>query len=762
MLKHPSWILVAAAALLLPLAAGLRGLERDSSVDAFVPATHPAAEARDRARALFGLDDPVIIGLQTPPGVSVWEPAVLTALREIHDQARRLPGVIKADVRSLASERLMHGDGGDLLVDPLLPDGPVTAATAALARERLHAMPMYLDLLASRDDRLLTIIVPVEDPNHATGLYADLKTLAESLVPDHVTAHVAGVAAMNARLATTVQTDTRIFVPAAGLTVLVILLVALRRPLAVLGPLVVIAASAAAAIGLMGWVGAHYYLITTALPVVIMAIAVADSLHLSTWYLRHRAADPDASATAAVRAALGHTRLPITLTTVTTVAAFLGLTLGSAMRPIAEFGLFASVGVAAAWALTLTVLPAIMILTDLRPAPDRAGRPDGHRQVDRLVGFLSRAALAHPQRTPIVLAGIVALMLLGAFAAEFDYERKRYFPPDDPVRLADAALGEALGGLNFLDVVVSTDGPDGILTVPTLAAIAALKSDIAGLPGVVKVRGIDEDMARMHEILTGAPPGTLPTRALAPQQYMFLYEASGAPEDFKQLLDYERRSTLLRAQLVSDRFSTTGPVVEALRTITADWSGRHGLDAEPAGRVAVNHGWMSTLADNHFRGLGFASGLVFVAVLLTFRAVKPALLAMVPVAIGVLFAYAVMGALAIDIAPATSMTAAIATGLGVDFGIHLLAHLRRRLASGATLDEALTGDYLVVGRACFYSAVALGVALAVVCLSSAPPLRWFGLLVSAGAFGSLFGALIMLPGVLALLRPHPAWRSRNA
>ena len=112
-------------------AAGLRGLERDSSVDAFVPATHPAAEARDRARALFGLDDPVIIGLQTPPGVSVWEPAVLTALREIHDQARRLPGVIKADVRSLASERLMHGDGGDLLVDPLLPDGPVTAATAA-------------------------------------------------------------------------------------------------------------------------------------------------------------------------------------------------------------------------------------------------------------------------------------------------------------------------------------------------------------------------------------------------------------------------------------------------------------------------------------------------------------------------------------------------------------------------------------------------------------------------------------------------------
>lgn len=759
MLKRPGWIICAAIALLAPLAAGIGKLQRDSSVDAFVPGDHPAAAARDTARVLFGLDDPMIIGLEAKPGQSIWQVEALAALRHIHDAVRVEPGVIKADVMSLASEQLIHGAQGDLLVDPLLPAGPVTEATVAAARARLHAMPMYLDLLASRDDRTLTVIVPVEDPNHATDLYTKVLQLAESLTPAQFSVHVSGVAAMNARLATTVQNDTRIFVPAAVVTVLFILLIALRRPLAVIGPLFVIAASAAAAIGLMGWLDARYYLITTALPVVIMAIAVADSLHLSIWYLRHRETHPEDTAVDAVRAAITHTWKPITLTTATTVAAFMGLTAGSAMKPIAEFGIFASVGVAFAWIFSLTVLPCTLVASNLRPAAARARTA---QRVDDLILRVSQASFEHPWRTTACMACVVGLFAFFAIDARFDYERKRYFQPDDAVRTADLALNRALGGTNFLDIIVRSNASEGILSVPALQAIALLRHEVSQLPAVGKVRGIDEDIARMHEILTSAPAGTLPERDRAPQQYMFLYETGGAPEDFKQLIDHGRSHALIRAQLSTDRFSATASTVEQLQAITKRWSKAHGLEATVTGRIAVNAGWMSLLAENHFVGLGLAMGFVFAAVMLTFRALLPAILAMLPVGIGVLFVYAAMGALSVDIAPATSMTAAIATGLGVDFGIHLLAHIRRRLASGATMQEALTGDYLIVARACFYSAIALGVALAVVCLSSAPPLRWFGLLVSAGAFGSLFGALVVMPSVFAVLQPKPDWRSRNA
>jgi len=153
---------------------------------------------------------------------------------------------------------------------------------------------------------------------------------------------------MNARLAHMVDSDTKIFVPMAVLIVLSLLFVALRSLRALIGPLVVIAGSAAIAIGLMGWLGAGYYLITTALPVVIMAIAVADSMHISMFYLKARRRDPSASASHAVRLTLARTWMPVTLTSITTVAAFIGLSFGAAMRPISEFGMFAGV-IAESW-----------------------------------------------------------------------------------------------------------------------------------------------------------------------------------------------------------------------------------------------------------------------------------------------------------------------------------------------------------------------------------------------------------------------------
>ncbi|MEL7283292.1 MAG: MMPL family transporter, partial [Pseudomonadota bacterium] len=282
-----------------------------------------------------------------------------------------------------------------------------------------------------------------------------------------------------------------------------------------------------------------------------------------------------------------------------------------------------------------------------------------------------------------------------------------------------------------------------------LVEIAALRADMEELPYVEKVSGIDEYISLMHAALTGASNDTLPTAERAPAQYMFLYEASAPPEDFKQEIDFDHTRALIRAQLSTDSYSKTLSTVEALERLVDRWSDANGLEAEISGRVAVNDGWMTQLANNHFRGLGLAVALVLLTTVIVFRSLLYALLAIIPVLIGMLSVYATMGAFAIDIAPATSMTAAIATGLGIDFGIHLISLIRQRRRLGDLGSNALDAQYTLVARACFYSAVALGVALAVICISSAPPLRWFGFLVSVGAFGSLVGALLIIPAILS-------------
>ncbi len=761
LLARPGRIVIITLLALIPLAGGLSKIQKDPSVDAFVPNDHPAAAARDLARDWFGLEDPVVIGLVGDNGQSVFTAEGLSALRTMHERVQALPGVRSADVISLHSKNAISGQNGDLLVDPIIEPGPITDETARLALERVRSMSMLLGLLATDSGNIASIIAPVDDPNRANDVYDQIMALAAD-APEGMAWHVAGVAGMNARLAAIVDGDTRIFIPAAVLTVLLIVWLALRRPVAVVGPLVVIAGSAATALGALGWSGSDYYLITSALPVVIMALAVADSMHLSVYYMRYRVEEPHLEARQAIIQALSRTWLPITLTSLTTIAAFIGLSVGADMQPIREFGVFAAIGVAAAWLLSLTVLPAIIVLTRLEPSPAAMSAAGREGRLDRLLRAITRLSWQHPVATTLGLALLVGTLLVLATDARFDYERKRYFQPQDPVRVADQSINQALGGISFLDVTVTAPAPGGIMTTQALRAIAELRGSIAELPHVVRVSGVDQSIAKMHEVLTDAPSGTLPERALAPAQYMFLYEASSQPEDFRHEVDYDHSRALIRAQLSTDRYSTTRPIVRELEQMVEAWSAESGLAAAVSGRVAVNEGWMSRLAERHFISLGLAAVMVFLASVIAFRAVGPALLAMVPVGIGVLSVYATMGLLKVDIAPATSMTAAIATGLGVDFGIHLIAHMRTRLRAGATLEEALSGHYQLVARACFFSAVALGVALAVICLSGAPPLRWFGLLVSAGAFGSLVGALLVLPALLVLSRPFFLWRVRHA
>jgi hypothetical protein len=767
MLTRPGALLGMALAVIVAFGIGLKGVVKDPSVDAFVPHDHRFALARDEAREVFGLDDPIILALASVDGESLFTVPALETLQRIDAAVRKLPDVKKNDVKSLASEKAIWGEAGDLAVESIIPPGAITPDTAAQAAARFAMMPMLEGLLGSANGDLLTVIIPVEDPNHSDAVYSAVKAIAAAEASPDVAVHVAGVAAMNARLAEIVDSDTRIFIPIAVLTVLVIVFVALRSFKALIGPLVVIAGAAAIAIGTMGWLDARYYLITTALPVVIMAIAVADSLHISTVYLSLRERDPSLSAREAIIMALRRTFVPVTLTSVTTVAGFIGLSFGAAMKPITEFGLFAAVGVTAAWVLSLTALPAIIILTNLAPARRTLQAPDGQAQarpdavVDTLIGSLSRTVAARPLGALAGMAVFTLVLGIAASRAEFDYERKRYFAPGDAILASDEALNTRLGGINFLDVVVTAPQEGGLMTPQALQAIQDLRVRMAAIPHVAGVSGIDTYVSVMHAALTDAPSGALPEAARAPAQYMFLYEASAPPDDFRQEIDYTQTRALVRARLDTDSYRLTKPVVEALERDLAQWSAQSGLGAQLSGRVAVNDGWMSQLAANHFRGLGLALILVFACTLALFRNLAMALLAMVPVGVGVLAVYATMGAFRIDIAPATSMTAAIATGLGVDFGIHLISHIRHRLAAGLPLSEAIAGEYTLIARACFFSAVALGVALAAICLSSAPPLRWFGLLVSIGAFGSLVGALLIIPGLFALGGLFPERRLQN-
>jgi predicted RND superfamily exporter protein len=745
---RPALVLILSLLPVIIIGAGLGQVRKDPSVDAFVPADHPAALTRDRAREVFGLEDPAIIVFATPDGSSIFVPDALDAINAFTAEVGQVPGVSRGRIVSLTTEAAIRGEEGDLYVDPIWEGGDQAEADAAWAR--VLTMPMLVGTLAAVDGSAAMVIVPVDDPNHAEAEAAEIRRLAaDAAAQAGLVAHVAGVTAMNARLSELVSSDTVKFLPAVFLTVIGTMWMSLRRFRPLIGALVVIGGSALVAIGSMGWADSRYYLITTALPVVVITIAVADSIHLTLAYLKERRLDPDGPRLRPLSAALRRTGTPITITSVTTALGFVGLSIGTTMTPISEFGIFAAVGVVGAWILSVTALPAIILLTRLEPVE---GGPTQPGRLDRILQSISGTAAGRPLATLGIFGAVCAAMLITAFAAEFDYQRKSYFRADDPVRVADQVVNDRFAGGNFLDVLVSAPQEGGLVTSSAMAAIADLESRLEAIDGVRQVTGIADYVSLMHERLTDAAPGSLPDAANAPAQYLLLYESSGDPGDFDEEIDYAYTKALLRAQLATDRFRDTQPIVERFERIAADWSSTSGLAADVGGRVAVNDGWMNALIGSHFTGLAMALVFVVTGTILLFRSLWLGVLAAAPMLSGVLLVYAAMGLFGIDIAPATSMCAALATGLGVDFGVHLGKEIRLARSTGLSVAEAVSGRYVLTAKACALSALSLAAGFLVITISDVPVLRWFGILVAAATAGSLIGALVTVPALSSLVQ----------
>ncbi|GGY45637.1 efflux RND transporter permease subunit [Parvularcula lutaonensis] len=717
---------------------GLTLVQKDSSVDAFVANDHPAVAARDFARETFGIEDPIIVVFAEKEGKSALNEPLLSALRAFTEEVQEIGGVAPG-VMSLASKRaIVTNDAGDLEA-PLIVGDPIDPEAA---EQLVASMPPFQGTLIAHTGDALAAIVPVDDPNHAEQVVSEVRNLAQRLAPPGVEVHLTGVATMNSRLAERIADDTKVFLPLAAVVIALFLLWALKRPTAIIAPFIVVAGAAIVAVGSIGLMDGRYYLITTALPVVVMAIAVADSIHLTLAFQRQRRLHPELSRRAAMGRAMRDVATPIILTSVTTALGFLGLAVGSPMVPVAEFGLVAAAGTMAAGVLSLTFLPAVQVYL-----ADRKGAGTSASWMDRILRGLATASAERPLLACILTGFFLAVALAFALQVRFDYERDNYFLAGDPVLQADQILQERFDGGNVVDLIVDTGEDGGLLTADAVAKVDDLQQRFEALEGIRTVSAFSEQISLMHERLTGAQPGSLPTSDHAPAEYMLLYEASGEPEDFDNQIDFGRRYTRLRGHAATGKFSANEPLVEELASIAADASADTGIDVQVSGRLAVNDGWMKALRASHARTIGAAVLFVFIATVVVLSSLRQGLIAIVPVMTGILLLYAAMAVFGIDLAPATSMCAAIAAGLGVDFGIHLTKALKAEPKSPGQL---LPAGYDTVMRACLFSALSLAAGFCVVATSGTPVLRWFGLLIASSAVGSLLGALILIPALTAL------------
>ena len=759
---RPGLALLSSVALIAATATGLGNLVKDTSVKAFIPPDHPALLADERAEEIFGLSDSIAIAVFTHDDSSIFSPPAFELVSELSKRVSRLPNIRTNRVTSLATEASISGDEGAVDVIPYIDQQHPGLAQVADTRDRWRSMPPHIGSIVSEDETGTIVLAELVDANLAAQTYQSVLALVADIDTGTYEIHVAGPGAVSGFLGSYIDQDARKLQPLVLVLVLGFIYFAFRRFRALPGPLLVVVGAAGGSLGLMAWSGVPYYAITNALPVIIVAISVADAIHILSAYFQFRARLPDETVrNLIVRSMVTMTR-PITLTTLTTIAGFVGIGLASIMPPITAFAWFAALGVALAWVFSIFALPNMLILLRLGPSPAfenwRRNAPSG---IGRSLARIGAFAAARYGVVLSLFALASAVAIIGAMQLRVDRSQVENFAQGEPIRIADETINATFAGTVFLDVIVESHEEEGLLDPLQMQRIADLQSYFESLPHVQKTIGITDYLDRLHRAIesTSTPAAgkrALPTGEDSIAQYLLVYEMSGDPTDFEEEIDYDYQTALIRGVLNTHYFSESRETVEALQLYIDNQFNDDTIAATLAGDVTIGYHWMSRLEQSHFIGVTLSLVLVLVTSILVFRSFTAGLIAVVPVTFAVLVLYAVMGYLGIYLEPATSMFAAIALGVGVDFGIHLVERLREAYATHSDDTAAVNRVLPPTARACFFNSAALGLGFSVLLLSDLPTLQRFGGLVAVAAVSSYVAALIIVPALFAA--ENAMWR----
>ena len=275
--------------------AGLSKLVKDTSVKAFIPPGHASLQADEMAESLFGISDTLAVAIVLPDGGSVFGPATLSLIDELTSEIAALPNVRYERVASIATESSIRGDDGALLIEPYVESATMDVASANNSRARWRNMAPHRGSLVSEDETAAIVMAELVDSGEGAETYETVLDIVGRYEAPGIEFHVAGPAAVSGYLGRYIDQDARKLQPLVFVLVLGFIYLAFRRFAALPGPLFVVIGSAAGSLGIMSWLGIPYFAITNALPVIVVAISVADAIHVLSAYYQRREERPDAT-----------------------------------------------------------------------------------------------------------------------------------------------------------------------------------------------------------------------------------------------------------------------------------------------------------------------------------------------------------------------------------------------------------------------------------------------------------------------------------
>ncbi|MBA1419593.1 MAG: MMPL family transporter [Epsilonproteobacteria bacterium] len=732
--------------IVMMLALNLKHLEIDGSYRIWFEKDSNILTEYDAFREEFSNDDGIVIVFQDKKGV--FNKKALASIQRLTEALWEMPHIDRVD--SITNYQHVHSEAekpDDVLVDDFIVED-LSEMNASYLQDRKEVATrdsIITDSFISKDGTTTMIFARLEPNANENGdISSEMMGYLTPLIEAETNATgykywLNGGPPMTQAFVDIAGSDAMIFTPLVFLSSLILLFLLFRRVSGALIPLGVVLFTFLSVLAVQTLLGYKLNNFTANIPVFIVAIGIADAVHIySVWLMGKKEGKENVEA---VYSSLQKNFLPILLTSLTTTVGFSTLAI-SKVVPVATLGIATASGAVLAFLISVVWMPAVLLLLKkpIRGEVEKEGNVKSFGYGDFIV---------RNDKKIIFVGTLIAVLIgLGLAFVKVDSNTIRYFDEDVEIRKSAEFTMENLTGSMSYILLVDSGKKDGIKDPEFLRTMEKFYTDYQkAFPKDVRdMISLMDTIKRYNEIMNHT--NTIPEDRNLVAQYLLLY-SMGLPQgkEITDQMDFDQRK--LRINVLTNIVDTSKDI--KMITYAKEWWAKTPYKLTLTGQTAMYAYMQKDITDTLIYSLSLTILIISLMMLLIFKRLKILWILLLPNLLPVVLVIGMMGWLGLTIDMGVAIAGAIIIGVAVDDTIHFLVKYfdarKRGLGMAETFDEVLH----YAGRAILFTTVVLSLSFSMFVFSTFTPNQNFGVVTATALAIALVIDLIYLPALLSVL-----------
>jgi predicted RND superfamily exporter protein len=540
--------------------------------------------------------------------------------------------------------------------------------------------------------------------------------------------------------------DIAIFVPLIFLSMILLLYIIFKSLKGIVIPLSIVFLTIILTISIESFLGHKLNNFTANIPLFIIAIGLADTIHMYSTYLRIY--DKSIDNLKLVYITLSKNIKPLFLTSLTTAIGFYSLKF-SPIEPVQLLGESIFIAVIIAFFLTLTIVP-IFLLRTKQSTTIKSISTIRFNTLNLFIGKYYKS---------IILIFIIGLSsaLYGIKYIKIDSNLMEYFDKNVDIQKSLAFIQKNITGPVTYEIVVDSKTIGGIKDPKFLTTIENFNLDLKNnFSDITKTFSIINVIKQTNKAFNSNNQDSyvIPKSKNEIAQYLLLYELSmPSGSNIQDLKNVNEQ--LLKLTLHVNLLGTQKDL-EILNWIE-DWWSKKPYSIEINGSYALFAKMQNSVSNTLVYSLYFTLGFLILILLVAFRKINKLYIYLLPNILPVVLAFGFMGWLGISMDLGIAISLAIILSIAVDDTLHFLSKFYEYKNENKSTKESIDYAFTYAGTGIILTTIIISLSFAIFSFSDFTPNKYFGIITSLSLIMALIVDLLLLPSLL-----YFSYRSKDA